>query len=438
MRRCGRDALAAPRVEAEVMVVAAGGHERGRVADLRLLLEAQPVAVERQALLDVADVQVQVAHAQAGTDLLGEVLAPHGREQVVDVERLGAAGVAEVIGPLLARAVGGELDPVAVGVREVDRLVRLVVGRALDRGPRHAEPHDRAGQLLAARVQQRVVVEAGVAAGRERLRVLVQDDGGLGAVAELGDVGLVAVHAQAERPLVPGDAAVEVADGQVDGAEAESGGQSLHRCLVNQYDARRCRCGVRDPRAHRRRPAGLLGAQPDRLRLIQGGAAGLADGPPRPRDLGRVRRARTPRRQGDGPRPAALVRRPARAGDRPRGRGDRAGAAWHRARAHGADAHAARRARARRGDRDAVPLRAGPVPLARLRGGRRVDVGAVPATAFTAVERPAGRRRCARPRRGTRRRSTRSTARWRGRPRGCSNAQGRSSRGCRRSSASTG
>ena len=68
-----------------------------------------------------------MADAQAGADLLRVVLAVHGREQVVDVERLGAAGVAEVIRPLLARAVGGELDPVAVGVRKVDRLVRLVV-----------------------------------------------------------------------------------------------------------------------------------------------------------------------------------------------------------------------------------------------------------------------------------------------------------------------
>ena len=61
-----------------------------------------------------------------------------------------------------------------------------------------------------------------MAAGRERLRVLVEDDGGVGAVAELGDVGLVAVHAQPERALVPGDGAVEVADGQMDGAEAKS------------------------------------------------------------------------------------------------------------------------------------------------------------------------------------------------------------------------
>src|SRR4051794_15528194 len=42
MRRRARHALALPRVEAEVMVVAAGAHERGRVADLRLLLEADP------------------------------------------------------------------------------------------------------------------------------------------------------------------------------------------------------------------------------------------------------------------------------------------------------------------------------------------------------------------------------------------------------------
>ena len=64
----GADAAAAPDVEAEVVVVAAGGDEGG-AAEVGLDLEAEHVAVEGEALLDVADVQVQVAHAQAGADL---------------------------------------------------------------------------------------------------------------------------------------------------------------------------------------------------------------------------------------------------------------------------------------------------------------------------------------------------------------------------------
>ena len=60
-----------------------------------------------------------------------------------------------------------------------------------------------------------------MAPGGPRLRVLVEHDDGLDAVAELGDVGLVAVDAQAERALVPGDRAVEVGDREVHGAEPQ-------------------------------------------------------------------------------------------------------------------------------------------------------------------------------------------------------------------------
>src|SRR3712207_7197999 len=56
----------------------------------------------------------------------------------------------------------------------------------------------RSRELLPARQQQRVVVQTGVAAGGPRLRVLAQDDGDLGAVAQLGGRGVVPVGAQAE------------------------------------------------------------------------------------------------------------------------------------------------------------------------------------------------------------------------------------------------
>ena len=209
--RGGADAGAAPDVEAEVVVVAAGADEGG-AAEVRLDLEAERVAVEREAALDVADVEVQVAHAQAFADgcAVGSspsIVASRARKSSGG----GAAGVAEVDRPVLAGAVGGELDAVAVGVREVDRLVGAVVGGAVDRRLGDAQAHGGAGELLAARVQQRVVVEAGVAARGAGERVLVEDHGGGRAVAELGGGRLVGVDAQAEGALVPGDRAVEVA-----------------------------------------------------------------------------------------------------------------------------------------------------------------------------------------------------------------------------------
>jgi hypothetical protein len=80
-----------------MVVVATGGHERGR-ADVRLHLEAQHVAVERQPLRDVADVQVQVARPQSLADLGGRLLAVHRGQQVVEGQRRRPSGVAEVAG----------------------------------------------------------------------------------------------------------------------------------------------------------------------------------------------------------------------------------------------------------------------------------------------------------------------------------------------------
>src|SRR4051794_40405836 len=76
------------------------------------------------------------------------LLALDEAQQPLGVQRLGAVEVAEV-GPLLAGAVGGELDPVAVGVGEVDRLVGAVVRRALDRRSALGETQRGAGELLA-------------------------------------------------------------------------------------------------------------------------------------------------------------------------------------------------------------------------------------------------------------------------------------------------
>jgi hypothetical protein len=94
-------------------------------------------------------VHVQVAHAQAFADVRRRLLARDRRQQRGEVQRRRAAGVAEVGRPLLARAVGGELDPDAVRVGEVDRLVRAVVGGAVDLGRGDRQADRGAGELLA-------------------------------------------------------------------------------------------------------------------------------------------------------------------------------------------------------------------------------------------------------------------------------------------------
>ena len=87
-----------------------------------------------------------------------------------------AAGVFQRSGPQLPRAVGGQLDTVAIGVGQVDGLVRAVVGGSLDGGLRLRKPQRRVRQLLAGGEQQRVVVEARVAPCPPRSSLLLEDE----------------------------------------------------------------------------------------------------------------------------------------------------------------------------------------------------------------------------------------------------------------------
>jgi len=166
-----------------------------------------------------------VPDGEAGGDAGRGLLAGHRGQQAREVQRLRAAGVVERPGPGLSRAVGGQLDAVAVGVGQVDRLVGPVVRRAVDRRAAGGQAQRPPGQLLARGVEQRVVVQAGVAPGGTRRRVLVEDDDILLAGPEPGDRVLAAVRPQAERVLIEGDRAVEVGNGQVDRAQAQGGGE---------------------------------------------------------------------------------------------------------------------------------------------------------------------------------------------------------------------
>ena len=73
--RDGRYALATPDVEAEVMMVAAGGHERRGTGHERHELEAKHVAVEGEPTVQIADVQVHVADHEPRTGLAAWLLA---------------------------------------------------------------------------------------------------------------------------------------------------------------------------------------------------------------------------------------------------------------------------------------------------------------------------------------------------------------------------
>ena len=65
-------ALALPGIEADVVVVVAGGDERGVPAVARLELEAEHAAIEGERPLDVGDLEVGVADADARVDRPGQ------------------------------------------------------------------------------------------------------------------------------------------------------------------------------------------------------------------------------------------------------------------------------------------------------------------------------------------------------------------------------
>src|SRR5919112_1461506 len=71
-----RHANPAPDVEAEVVMVAAGGDERGGVGYERHELETEHVPVEAKAPVEVTYVQVHVADNQPGTGLAAWLLVP--------------------------------------------------------------------------------------------------------------------------------------------------------------------------------------------------------------------------------------------------------------------------------------------------------------------------------------------------------------------------
>ena len=166
-----------------------------------------------------------MAHPQPRVRVRARLLAGDRGEQAGNVERVRAAGeddAAVAHRPDLARAVRRELDADAVGVGKVDRLVRAVVGGAVDRNAELGDAPAGARELLARGEEQREVVEAGVVAGGRRRAVLVQHDEVLAAGAQRG-VGAVALaDGQPDHLRVEADRAVEVGDPQVDRAERAS------------------------------------------------------------------------------------------------------------------------------------------------------------------------------------------------------------------------
>jgi hypothetical protein len=76
---------------------------------------------------------MQVADRQPGAGLFARLLAGDDGQQAVQVEGARAAGILDCPGPALARAVGCQLDAVAVGIGKVDGLAPCILVRVAER-----------------------------------------------------------------------------------------------------------------------------------------------------------------------------------------------------------------------------------------------------------------------------------------------------------------
>ena len=165
----GRRAGALPGVRADVVVVAAGAEEGRLVAELRHQAEPEHVAVEGDRLRDRGDLEVDVAHHRAGRRARRTAPSPGRRARGSRSSTSSGSVVirwATLPSQPLARPVGVDLDPVAVGVAEVDRLADEVVGEPLERDAVARGMREPAREVAALRHEEREVVEPGVARAR--------------------------------------------------------------------------------------------------------------------------------------------------------------------------------------------------------------------------------------------------------------------------------
>src|SRR6266508_1765306 len=152
-------------------------------------------------------------------------------EQRVQVERLADHGDALAVErqrPLLPWTVAVELEPVAVGIVEVDRLADAVIGGAGDGNLRLDEPFQRIRQRSAGRIAHGHVVEAGRPGWRRgaALRLPGVEPDVMVIVAGREESRLVAhplLLLEPEDVSVERECAVEVGDLQVNMPDVHSG-----------------------------------------------------------------------------------------------------------------------------------------------------------------------------------------------------------------------
>jgi hypothetical protein len=156
-------------------------------------------------------------------------------KQLLEIERLGDHGQVALRGarPLGLRAVPVELDAVAIGIAEIERLADAVVGGSLKRNVRADKAAERIGQLRARGIDDGEVIEtSGARSGRGAAAALPGVDADVVMVAAGGEEGGCVADAlrdfEAEDVVIEGERAVQVGDLEVNVTYAGFGVDGCH------------------------------------------------------------------------------------------------------------------------------------------------------------------------------------------------------------------
>jgi L-ascorbate metabolism protein UlaG (beta-lactamase superfamily) len=210
---------ALPGIRTDVVVIAARTEEGRLRPELRHQAEPEQIAVERHRVVDVRHTQVGVSDDRAAGQpvegLGGRVVEL--AEEIIGVERQGGQEIGDEALPLLARPVGVDLDPVVVGILEVDGLADPVVGETGERYTVAGSVGEPAREARPLGHEKRDVEEPGVAGARPRARLL-DEAHELGIAPERGPTLLAPEDAEADLVLPVVERPVEIGDRQLDGA----------------------------------------------------------------------------------------------------------------------------------------------------------------------------------------------------------------------------
>jgi hypothetical protein len=197
------------------MVIPTGGEKQRTGVTPHGLIEAKSPVVEALGRFEVTDMQMDVSHRRTGRRSVPR-LPPAGREEILDVERVGRhREFAAAVAPGAARPIDVYLDAEAIGIGEIQRFADEMVGHP-DARTDLREMADKPAEAGALRKENGKMIQAEHAAAARRLQARASVEPHEWPIAasgaEAGAVRLARLHAKPEDLLVVVERALEIRD----------------------------------------------------------------------------------------------------------------------------------------------------------------------------------------------------------------------------------